>query len=460
MSSILCLTLAGKLATPQNWFDRLVQNIFLYMKGRTKKAWKLLRTKICQACEKKKSQPEKSDRAVLSSNGSFPSTFNGLNMLLLRVFHDLTVSLADQQLVAGLAILIACIHGITKGSITVYHVNLVYELASLSIGVHFIAFSVIRKMTYEVIPNGYKRQWPAENTSKSHALCWRCRIRRLRLFVRLLFMTTSLGLFLRVVWITRAHGWIDSWTCPVSCMDEQYTDPTSANYIWSIVSLIYTVIQLITDLYRTTSKEIEFLRYGCTEYNRRLVPELKFPPGSNRILFCKQKLFQSPDSFLDGQSEGTSRNNANSSAIVPKTGFTGDRIQENQTESRESPLTLQATEQGDSRQKCTTSNLNSQIMTSRNTSRIYFLGFFKSIFAILISDTFTVFSTIIWVALSIMEIKTLRDSASFHLRELMVKKLEWEENEWGFGQIVPPVMLAALLTQIMDSVAGKVFSYL
>ncbi|KAM5343400.1 hypothetical protein ACJ41O_011937 [Fusarium nematophilum] len=137
-----------------------------------------------------------------------------------RALFSFVVSLADMQLVTGIAMLSAAIIKLHRGdgNISVYHFSMVTNLAWFSSNVHLLALLAIRTELIGSMKKGRRWVLPSQNLDWS-------RSRRARasigwggdLIVRVISMLILAALLLYCSYVSGADGWGDHYHCPAGC---------------------------------------------------------------------------------------------------------------------------------------------------------------------------------------------------------------------------------------------------
>jgi hypothetical protein len=135
-----------------------------------------------------------------------------------RALFSFVLSLADMQLVTGIAVLAAAVIKLHRGNISVYHFNMVTNLAWFSSNVHLLALLAIRTELVGSFKHG--RRWlpPPSQAGLSmsgrakSAFSWGGDI-----LVRVIAMLTLAALLLYCSYVSGARGWYDNYNCPAAC---------------------------------------------------------------------------------------------------------------------------------------------------------------------------------------------------------------------------------------------------
>ena len=153
--------------------------------------------------------------------------------LWVPVIKKLVLSLSDQQLLTGLAVLIAAFS--THCTISVYHFALVNDLAWFSANVHLITLTVLGKYLSE---NHVQRDW------------------------RVALMVT-MGLLLAASTVMEGHySWFDSWPYDAQCLfDELIGNIHGSPTYWMIVNLVLQCIFYPLNIIPLFDRPREFVNY-------------------------------------------------------------------------------------------------------------------------------------------------------------------------------------------------------
>lgn len=133
---------------------------------------------------------------------------------VMEALFGLVQSLGDTQLVTGIAMLSAAIFKLNRGSITVYHFNMVTNLAWFSSNVHLLALLALRTQFLRSLKKGQRREY-SRNGGQSRF--WASLNRGADVLVRVMFMLLLAGLLLYCAYVSGAEGWNDNYNCPASC---------------------------------------------------------------------------------------------------------------------------------------------------------------------------------------------------------------------------------------------------
>jgi hypothetical protein len=121
-----------------------------------------------------------------------------------NMLYGTIMALSDQQLITGIAILSAAIRSLDKRTITVYHFNMVMNMAWFSSNVHLISLCVMRSFLYSSqIPNVLSH-------ARSHAVLPRA--------LRIIAMLVLAGLLLHCSAVSGYELWDNNPNCPALCI--------------------------------------------------------------------------------------------------------------------------------------------------------------------------------------------------------------------------------------------------
>lgn len=135
-----------------------------------------------------------------------------------RALFSFVMSLADMQLVTGIAMLAAAVIKLHRGSISVYHFSMVTSLAWFSSNVHLLALLAIRTELVGSMKIG--RRWLPPPSQPEFSMSRRAR----SVFswggditVRVTAMLTLAALLLYCSYVSGARRWNDNYNCPAAC---------------------------------------------------------------------------------------------------------------------------------------------------------------------------------------------------------------------------------------------------
>jgi hypothetical protein len=157
--------------------------------------------------------------------------------------YDLVVSLSDQQLVAGLAILISGVIGLGAGTITVYHFSMVTSLAWFSSNTHLLSLVVVRSYLDSVNPCSPERDNPTLRRLNHQVINW----------IRIGLMILMAALLLYCSWVSGYESWDNEYRCPAKCTldGDRGGDPLKwmrADFFYVFYNYIPSVLALIRPL--------------------------------------------------------------------------------------------------------------------------------------------------------------------------------------------------------------------
>ncbi|KAF2428790.1 hypothetical protein EJ08DRAFT_699010 [Tothia fuscella] len=298
------------------------------------------------------------------------------------------MSFSDQQLVTGIAVLVAGIKKLADGNITIYHFSLVTDLAWFSSNTHLLSLLTIRDFSESVKPS--------KSPTLSHT---QVRInfpgpRILRAFLMVLLA----ALLLYCSYVTGYEDWYESFRCPARCTlagskGGKPLDWTIMNFTLILYAYPIAMIQLFPWSRRFW---IENLRHKLIDDKGLLPPE---PP--------------SPISLPHNHAKPPT-NLTKATAATPSTpGATPP-----------GPLTV--------------------IWKA-------WWSVFLLIWYTMSSEVLTFVVQIVWFSLGVKW--TLEDRVNGH--SAMEQEEIDAENEWGFAQLVPILLLLLPFLQLVQSYSAQ-----
>ncbi len=161
-----------------------------------------------------------------------------LKRIELALF-GLVQSLADTQLVTGLAMLVAAVIKLHEGRISVCHFTVVTNLAWFSSGAHLLALLAIRTEVLGSMKEGQRFQYKDYSDQGWMKQFAKRASRRLDIWVRLVSMMGMAALLLYCSWVAGADGLYDWYECPAKCALDKPKggEPLS----WMIVSFVFVI---------------------------------------------------------------------------------------------------------------------------------------------------------------------------------------------------------------------------
>ncbi|KAF2998503.1 hypothetical protein E8E13_003822 [Curvularia kusanoi] len=146
-------------------------------------------------------------------------------------YFRVTFALSDQQLITGIAILIAGFKLLGEERITAYHFSVVRDLAFFSSESHLLSLLAIgsdfSSQRLQVRHTSGSKRLPVPTV----------------LILRLFFMIVFLGLLIAATWIT-AHRLNDDWYgCPMRCVLQQSRGLGGVPLNWAIASTVFLITQ-------------------------------------------------------------------------------------------------------------------------------------------------------------------------------------------------------------------------
>jgi hypothetical protein len=146
-------------------------------------------------------------------------------------FYRVTMTLSDQQLVTGIAILAASFKLLNEGTITAYHFTIARDLAFFSSNAHLLSLLALwsfwgsERKTSRL--TGFQRRFPVPFVTKWRFFC----------------MLVFLGLLMAATWHT-AYGLWDDWaSCPARCIPKGRNNMGGEPLAWAIASTYFLVTQ-------------------------------------------------------------------------------------------------------------------------------------------------------------------------------------------------------------------------
>ncbi|KAL6399904.1 hypothetical protein AUP68_17314 [Ilyonectria robusta] len=131
--------------------------------------------------------------------------------LWANCLYDLVMSLSDQQLVTGFAILVSGLIGLGNGSITIYHFTTVTELAWFSSNTHLLSLLVVHSYADSVKYFSPERDDPKRQYLSRQAINW----------IRITLMSLMAILLLFGSWVSAYENWNSEYNCPAKCTLEK-----------------------------------------------------------------------------------------------------------------------------------------------------------------------------------------------------------------------------------------------
>ncbi|KAK0750629.1 hypothetical protein B0T18DRAFT_130796 [Schizothecium vesticola] len=159
-----------------------------------------------------------------------------------NVCYDMVVCLSDQQLVTGIAMMIAGLKKLHDQSITVYHLTIITDLVWFSSNTHLTSLMVISYFSVE----SFKKDAPARifrtSTQTSTQLILEPRkkfVARLPRVARVVLMVFLACLLVYTTLITGYVDWPRTFNCPVSCIIGQPKGGGAQQWMITNIVLIF-----------------------------------------------------------------------------------------------------------------------------------------------------------------------------------------------------------------------------
>ncbi|KAH7007128.1 hypothetical protein EDB80DRAFT_777719 [Ilyonectria destructans] len=127
--------------------------------------------------------------------------------LWANCLYDMVISLSDQQLATGFAILVSGLIGLGNGSITIYHFSTVTGLAWFSSNTHLLSLLVVHSYADSVKYFSPKRDDPKLRYLSRQAINW----------IRIILMSSMAILLLFCSWVSAYENWENEYNCPAKC---------------------------------------------------------------------------------------------------------------------------------------------------------------------------------------------------------------------------------------------------
>ncbi|KAI0423750.1 hypothetical protein F5Y09DRAFT_354644 [Xylaria sp. FL1042] len=150
---------------------------------------------------------------------------------LSYVLYDMVVCLSDQQLVTGIALLVAAIKLLNDSTIVVYHFSIAMDLIWFSSNTHLLSLIVVRSFKKSMKPNHLNEN--RTQTKKS--------MKRYPLVYRVTLMSILALMLLYACWIEGYVGWGgDSFNCPAKCTIPY--EKGGENLQWAIANITFIIL--------------------------------------------------------------------------------------------------------------------------------------------------------------------------------------------------------------------------
>lgn len=187
--------------------------------------------------------------------------------ILADCFFRLTFALSDQQLVTGIAMMIAGLRMLAQGTISVYHFSLVRDLAFFSSNAHLLSLIVLwRTFTSNrkyLKKTGKRRRFALTFTTKWRFFC----------------MFVFFVLLIAANWATASRHWDNMYDCPAACVPRGVENFGGTPLAWAIASTYFLVngyaqwaMQLgekVLDQEKVVRRKVRVLVAGTEEALRR-----------------------------------------------------------------------------------------------------------------------------------------------------------------------------------------------
>lgn len=162
-----------------------------------------------------------------------------------EALYNLILSLSDTQLVTGIAILVPACYKLNEGTISVYHLSIVMDLAWIASNTYLLTLLVVSHR-YRAKDSIGSTQNPARKIHFS-------------IILRILFMLMLAGMLLYHSWVSAYIHWADIFPCPATCViqpsvRQQGGEPLSwtiSNFVLVIYAYTFTFIRFSTTIRST-----------------------------------------------------------------------------------------------------------------------------------------------------------------------------------------------------------------
>jgi hypothetical protein len=153
-----------------------------------------------------------------------------------HVLYSLLVAISDQQAVVGIALLAAAIHSFEKQSITVYHFNIIMDMAWFSSNVHLLTLCILRSFLES------PRLSNVLSVSRSHG--------PLQRLLRIMAMVVLACLLLYCSSVAGFEGWDSAVNCSAQCITKGKR--RGAPHRQMIITYIFIVQSYTVQIVRVT----------------------------------------------------------------------------------------------------------------------------------------------------------------------------------------------------------------
>ncbi|TLD31534.1 hypothetical protein PspLS_02520 [Pyricularia sp. CBS 133598] len=320
--------------------------------------------------------------------------------------YEVVMALSDQQLVTGLAILVTAIIKLTKGTITVYHFNIATDLAWFSGNVHLLSLLVIRQHNIESVkPGSAGRKRRNESTHR--------RSERFTRWMRILLMIALAVLLLYVYYVSGYEGWYGEFRCPVLCTIDMPKGGSPLHWMWVNFALI---------LYNYPLNIFLMWRTGSIWWVDKVRPLIfDTPKAPQQVPAQEARLLQGAD-----QPEAIPMSSSASGRSMDSLG----------------------------REKAATANVadGTRDSTGPKTGFLAALGrvprkFFLMIWYMIASELWHIVELLCWFGFGIFWL--VQDRGFGH--DEMEHAQEEKEQEVGFGQLIPLILLVLPFMQLVEA---------
>ncbi|KAH6900985.1 hypothetical protein BKA70DRAFT_1065943, partial [Coprinopsis sp. MPI-PUGE-AT-0042] len=152
---------------------------------------------------------------------------------LADALYNVVVSLSDQQIALGIAILgtatIRTYDSATPTPLSTYHLAMVGNIAWLSSNTHLLAILLARSYADSSKPSSPERRDPAKGRTSS----------RFTRALRAISMLALAGLLLWLSWLGGDSGFYDSVQCPAACLVNSQNGKGGEPKSWMIFNFFY-----------------------------------------------------------------------------------------------------------------------------------------------------------------------------------------------------------------------------
>jgi hypothetical protein len=171
-----------------------------------------------------------------------------------HVLFSLLVAISDQQTVVGIALLGAAIHALQNQSITVYHFNIIMDMAWFSSNVHLLTLCILRSFLES------PRLSNVLSVSRSHG--------PLQRLLRIMAMVVLAALLLHCSAIAGFEGWDNAVNCSAQCITKGKR--RGAPHRQMIVTYIFVIQSYTVQIVRVTPSIQKFFANHLMPWIERL----------------------------------------------------------------------------------------------------------------------------------------------------------------------------------------------